>query len=274
MNPRLQGFSRCWDFHDSSLRRPWMEIEWQFKIAVSTSRSGMFSAFADVYGCWIGQETRNGARMRPAVVEKIENQGRCTWERKGAGDSKSPSPMRAAECFRPLPVIKDVESVRKHETGLERGQWLLRKQRFTVLVHSTGEEGPDWKCKVQFTRRSIFGLLRRWFMSNRSGNTKRGSKGVSGCWENWDLLCLRSPPPILSHLTVILNFLGNRWSHSSPVSIFQTDSTPLIACKGRKPSAAWIRDLDFRGRSILVMLSIFTAIFDYLSNSKSFSSSV
>jgi hypothetical protein len=51
--------------------------------------------------------------------------------------------MRAAECFRPLPVIKDVESVRKHETGLERGQWLLRKQRFTVLVHSTGEEGPD-----------------------------------------------------------------------------------------------------------------------------------
>ena len=98
--------------------------------------------------------------MRPAVVEKIENQGRCTWERRGAGDSKSPSPMRAAECFRPLPVIKDVESVRKHETGLERGQWLLRKQRFTVLVHSTGEEGPDRKRKVQFTRRNIFGLCR------------------------------------------------------------------------------------------------------------------
>jgi hypothetical protein len=74
--------------------------------------------------------------MQPAVVEKNENQGRCTWERKGAGDSKSPSPMRAAECFWPLPVIQDVESVRKHETGLERGQWLLRKQRFTVLVHS------------------------------------------------------------------------------------------------------------------------------------------
>ena len=74
MNPRSQGFSRCWDFHDSSLRLPWMEIEWLFKIAVSTSRSGMFSAFADVYGCWIGQETRNGAWMRPAVV---------TWHRTG-----------------------------------------------------------------------------------------------------------------------------------------------------------------------------------------------
>jgi hypothetical protein len=48
----------------------------------------MFSALADVYGCQIGLETRNGARMRPVVVEKIENQGRCTWKRGGAGDSK------------------------------------------------------------------------------------------------------------------------------------------------------------------------------------------
>ena len=191
----------------------------------------------------------------------------------GSG-SKSQTPIRAAEYFRQSRVFKGIKSVPKHETGLERGQWLLRKQRFTVLMHSKGEEGPDWKRKVQFTRRNIFGLRRHWCMSSRSGNTKRGSKGVSGCWENWDLLCLRSLPPILSHITVILSFLGNRWSHSSPVSIFRTDTTPLIACKGRKPSAAWIRDFDFRGRSLLVMLSIFSAIFDYLSNSKSFSSSV
>ena len=53
------------------------------------------------------------------------------------------SAIRAAEYFWPLQAFRHVELVRKHETGLERGQWLLRKQRFTVLVHSTGEEGPN-----------------------------------------------------------------------------------------------------------------------------------
>jgi hypothetical protein len=42
---------------------------------------------------------------------------------------------------------------------------------------------------VLFARRNISGLCRRLGMSSRSGNTKRGSKGVSGCRENWDLLC-------------------------------------------------------------------------------------
>jgi hypothetical protein len=42
--------------------------------------------------------------------------------------------------------------------------------------------------------------------------------------------------------TVILSFLGNRWSHSSPVSCFRTDSTSLITVKGRKHSAARIGD--------------------------------
>ena len=141
-------------------------------------------------------------------------------------------------------------------------------------MHSIGDVGLVQNRRLSFVPRNIFGRLGCLRASNRSGNTKRGSKGVSGCWENWDLLCLRSLPPILSHITIILSFLGNRRSHSSPVSIFRTDTTPLIACKGRKPSAAWIRDFDFRGRSLLVMLSIFSAIFDYLSNSKSFSSSV
>ena len=38
--------------------------------------------------------------------------------------------------------------------------------------------------KVRFARRNTSGLCRRLGMSSRSGNTKRGSKGVSGCREN------------------------------------------------------------------------------------------
>jgi hypothetical protein len=161
-----KGFSSCWDFHDSSLRLPWMEIEWQFKIAVSTSRRGMLSAFANVYGCWIGLETRNGVRMQPAVVEKIENQGRCTWKRRGASDSKSPSPMRAAECFLPLPVIKDVESAWKHETGLKCDQRLPRKLRITVLTQQREERRPASKVAVSDSRRwrypAFVGPCRCW----------------------------------------------------------------------------------------------------------------
>jgi hypothetical protein len=37
--------------------------------------------------------------------------------------------------------------VLKHETGLKKGQWLLRKLQFTVLVHCTGEEGQAPKIK-------------------------------------------------------------------------------------------------------------------------------
>ena len=48
--------------------------------------------------------------------------------------SKSPSPIRAAECIRPLQMFTGVESVRKIETGLEGGGWLLRKLRNTELA--------------------------------------------------------------------------------------------------------------------------------------------
>ena len=46
--------------------------------------------------------------------------------RREESHSKSPSLIRAAEFFRPLSVIKGLQSVRKHETGLKRG---LRLQR-------------------------------------------------------------------------------------------------------------------------------------------------
>ena len=59
--------------------------------------------------------------------------------RRGEPRSKSPSPIRAAECFWPLRVFKGVKSVQNHETGLKGGQWLPRKLRITVTEHCTGE---------------------------------------------------------------------------------------------------------------------------------------
>ena len=54
----------------------------------------------------------------------------CTDE--GEQRSKSASLIRAAGCFRRLRMFKGVELVQIHETGLEKGQWLLRKLRITV----------------------------------------------------------------------------------------------------------------------------------------------
>ena len=60
----------------------------------------------------------------------------------GEPNSNLESPIRAAEYFRPLPLFKGIKSVQNHETGLEKGQWLLRKLRITVYVNSNlkGEE--------------------------------------------------------------------------------------------------------------------------------------
>ena len=66
-----------------------------------------------------------------------------TWKRRGESSSKSQGAIRAAGYFWPLYAFRHVESVRKHKTGLKRGQQLLRKLRFTVLVHTRGEEEPD-----------------------------------------------------------------------------------------------------------------------------------
>ena len=58
------------------------------------------------------------------------------WKNTARGEqrSKSPTLIRAAECFRPLQVFAGVESVQNHETVLERGQQLSRKLRNTVLM--------------------------------------------------------------------------------------------------------------------------------------------
>ena len=105
-----------------------MEIRWLFKIVVSDSRRGMFPAFTDDYGCRIGPETRNWTQMRSAVVKIIENQGRCTWERRGAGDSKSiqnfPYPIFPTPFFLPqfLQRIFQVFRFFFKATGYEKRQ--------------------------------------------------------------------------------------------------------------------------------------------------------
>ena len=112
------------------------------------SRGGMFSAFVGVHACRVDPETRHGgdgARKGSVTVvaEKTEIYCALAQNRRGGTRPKTKSVIHAAECFRPLLAFRHVESVRKHEMGLERGRRLLRKLRFTVLVHRTGEEGPD-----------------------------------------------------------------------------------------------------------------------------------
>jgi hypothetical protein len=68
------------------------------------------------------------------LSRKLRNTVFMCQMRRGGPRPKSPSPIRAAECFWPLRVFMGVESRRKIETGLERGQGLSRKLRNTVLM--------------------------------------------------------------------------------------------------------------------------------------------
>ena len=136
--------------------------------------------------------------------------------------------------------------------------------------HVRGEESLVQNSKVWFTRLNISGLYRHLDMSSRSGNTKLDSKGVSCCWENWELLWNATGWEEASVSTVNLGFLGNRRPLSSPVSCFRIDSTCLNAYKGQRYSAARIAPCDFEldspllSRSLLCHVGI-TVIFKYLS---------
>ena len=93
----------------------------------------------------------------------------------------------------------------------------------------------------------------------------------------WITLCVfgRVPPQaVLCTRTVNLSFLSNRWSHSSPVSCFRTDSTCLNALDGRKHSTTWIALCDFELDSPLLCHVGITVIFKYLSKSWPFLISV
>ena len=74
---------------------------------------------------------------------------------------KSPSPICAAEYFRPLHKLIGVKSVRKNETGLERGRWLSRKLRNTVL---TQQRSTMSTChsNFQFSQQSLIAFEPRF----------------------------------------------------------------------------------------------------------------
>jgi hypothetical protein len=56
-------------------------------------------------------------------------------------------------------VLNFVESVRKIETGLERGQWLSRKMRNTVLMQQNDLLTPASEIVVADSRGGIFSVF-------------------------------------------------------------------------------------------------------------------
>jgi hypothetical protein len=75
------------------------------------------------------------------------------------------SAIRAAEYFWPLQAFRHVESVRKHQTGLERGQWLPRKLRITVLTLASSHP-VAFHRNSQFSRQPLAAFESRFDFSD------------------------------------------------------------------------------------------------------------
>jgi hypothetical protein len=65
-----------------------------------------------------------------------------------------------------------VESVRKHETGLERGQWLLRKLRFTVFKLASSHP-VAYHSNSQFSRQPLVAFEPRFDFLDRLNTLDR-----------------------------------------------------------------------------------------------------
>ena len=65
-----------------------------------------------------------------------------------------------------------VESVRKHETGLERGQWLLRKLRFTVFTLASSHPVAS-HSNSQFSRQPLVAFEPRFDFPDRLNTLDR-----------------------------------------------------------------------------------------------------
>ena len=183
------------------------------------------------------------------------------WMRRGEPRSKSLSRMRTAGCFRPSPVLKYVESVRNHETGLERGQWLLRKLRIKVAT-ACSRILCLWHSNSQLSSLILtpfeprFVILDRFdaFEHSQEPKTSRGTYKNRRFWT-------RLSSPLLFTDTVILSFLGNHWPLSSPVSISWTDITPVNTSEGKNDSAVLFRAAEFRQSPLSSSCSIGTMRF-------------
>ena len=126
-----------------------------FKSGEPESHGWILSTNMSVQGFDCGPEPRNRYYKEDVVVEINENY--CAHTR-GDLPWKSRWPIRAAECFRPLHKLKGVELVRKIETGLERGRWLSRKLRNTVLMLSMRKGDPP-EIVVADSRGGMFSVF-------------------------------------------------------------------------------------------------------------------
>jgi hypothetical protein len=163
------------------------------------------------------------------------------------GNSKSPASIHADECFRPLPVITDVMSVRTIELGLDCNQWLPRKLRITVLMPINDKRRASSEIVVADScARTFCSLCICLWVLHRSGKIEM--KLECGQYLLRKLKITVTSAKLLSCCcmrTVFLIFFCNSWPLSSPVSISRTNSTLLSLCKGQKRSAARIGDREF-----------------------------
>jgi hypothetical protein len=128
------------------------------------------------------------------------------------------------------------------EMGLVCCQWLLRKLKITVsgakLLHM---QSASHFCLQQLTP---FGSSFNFPDPVNTPKLIQRQKCYASRISNDNFLGGSALVKVL-HQDRVFSFLGNHRPHSSPVSIFQTNSTPLITCKDRKYYAARIGDSEF-----------------------------
>ena len=110
--------------------------------------------------------------MRPAVAEKTEIYCSRAQNRRGGTRPKTQSAIHAAECFRPSRALRHVDSVQKHETGLERGWWFLRKLRFIVLTLASSHPVAR-HSNSQFSRQPLAAFEPRFDFPDRLNTLDR-----------------------------------------------------------------------------------------------------
>ena len=146
-------------------------------------------------------------------------------------DSNLATLNRAAEYFRLNQVFTGVELSRNTKQNSKRTSGCWDNKKWPRKLRITVSGGSRAKSPSLIRALECFRPLQVFLVLNWSQNTKKDSKGVSGCREKCVTLQLTVGRCNGAVATFFLSFLGNRWQHSSPVSIFLTDSTPKITTK-------------------------------------------
>jgi hypothetical protein len=138
-----------------------------------------------------------------------------------------------------------VALVRKIETGLECGQWLLRKLKLTV----TGAKLLHVYSVSLFSRQPSTPFESSFDFPDQLNQPKLVQRPKKFCRANLQrrfsrLLTSFQTPAGTQYFSILLANMESIPS-SSPVLIFWTNATPLITGKGRKCSAAQIGDSKF-----------------------------